>query len=233
MGGVLMVFTFWEGKMPPYIGMCLDTWRMPFTVLNFDTLKQYTKIDEDFIKDKLLRLSLPKIADWVRVHVLRDCGGYWLDADTIMLSDKLPEEEILGYTHTRAVTIGFLHTEPHTDMYEEWAEYQDKTLEKLNLPKGWDIMGNRFIDPYVRENNVSIGKIDRRWAETYMMPGTMKRCVAYQQFYFEEKYHLSDILETDMLMLHNSWTPAWYKTLSEKQLLTKDCTLSNILKEAL
>lgn len=228
-----MVFTFWEGKMPAYIKMCMNTWHFPYMVLNFDTLKQYTKIDEDFIADKLLKLTLPQIADWVRVHVLRDCGGYWLDTDTIMLSDKLPEETILGFPKTKGVTIGFLHTEPHTDMFKEWAKYQDNTLAKDETPKGWDVMGNRFVDKYVKEHDVSIGDISRRWAETYMITEDIKRSLAYHRFYFERNYHLSDLLETDMLMLHNSWTPPWYKVLNEKRILNMDCTMSNILKEVL
>lgn len=37
------IFTFWEGKMPLYITLCLKTWDFPsLTILNYNNLKSYT-----------------------------------------------------------------------------------------------------------------------------------------------------------------------------------------------
>jgi hypothetical protein len=33
--------------------------------------------------------------------------------------------------------------------------------------------------------------------------------------------------------LHNSWTPKWYKRLSEKEVLAQDCLLSKTIKHIL
>ena len=73
-----MVYTFWEGEMPDYIKLCMYTWHFPVTILNYDNLNNYTDLQ---ITSQLERFTLPQIADCVRVHVLRDQGGYWLDAD--------------------------------------------------------------------------------------------------------------------------------------------------------
>ena len=54
--------------MPGYIRLCLDTWKVPCTVLNYDNVNDYT----DLPLDKLKRFTLPQIADCVRVHVLSD-----------------------------------------------------------------------------------------------------------------------------------------------------------------
>lgn len=70
-----MIFTFWEGKMPEYIRLCMRTWKFQYTVLNYDNLKEFTDFDIENTK----RFTLPQIADAVRVHVLRDNGGYWLE----------------------------------------------------------------------------------------------------------------------------------------------------------
>lgn len=233
-----MVFTFWEGTMPVYIKLCMATWKMPHVVLNYDTLRAYTDVTEDFIKSKLMKLTLPQIADWVRVHVLRDCGGYWLDADTIMVGDKLPEENIAGYVNQRTNTIGFLHTEAHSQMFRLWASYQDDVLAHNDLSqarKEWDVMGNRFTDPYVRQHKeIDIHPLDNCWPEVYMVPGNMARRSKYEQFYFVESRTLSEIHPTDLLMLHNSWTPDWYKRFMDEQaVLDNPCTLSKILKEVL
>ncbi len=222
------VFTFWEGKMPGYIRLCLDTWKVPFTILTYDNLGKYT----DLPLDKLKRFTLPQIADCVRVHVLRDNGGYWLDADTIMVTDRLPDAVILGDPEKRINTIGMLHTEPHAEMFEEWALVQDWILKKNTVSRYWALMGNDFTDPYLYDHKeVKIGRIDDYWPETYMIPGDRYRMFKYMKFYFRESYHLADIRSTDMIMLHNSWTPGWYKRLSKESVLSGNCTLSNILRE--
>ena len=224
------IFTFWEGPLPAYIKLCLDTWKLPFTILTYDNPKQYTDFDIEGAK----RFTLPQIADAVRVHVLRDNGGYWLDADTIMLSEKLPEANIMGNIVTRTNTIGFLHTEAHSEMFEEWAAHQDKVIADLSYDSRWDVLGNRFTDSYVRvHKEIRITPVENRWAETYMKPSWWNRYNAYQRFCLGDFYHLKHLKETDLLMLHNSWTPDWYKELPENEVLNCDKTLSNILKEVL
>lgn len=223
-----MVFTFWEGKMPGYIRLCLDTWKVPYTVLNYDNVNDYT----DLPLDKLKRFTLPQIADCVRVHVLRDNGGYWLDADTIMLTGKLPDAVILGDPEKRINTIGMLHAEPHSDMFEEWARFQDEIIQGSSVSRYWALMGNDFTDPYLWEHGeIRIGRIDNYWPETYMIPDPELRIYKYKKFYFRESHHLADIRDASLLMLHNSWTPKWYKALSAKSALMGSCTLSNILRE--
>lgn len=224
-----MIFTFWEGKMPEYLKLCLDTWKHDYIMLTYDNLNQYTSLPID----KLKYFTLPQVADIVRVHVLRDNGGYWLDTDTIMLSDELPTENMMGYVEDRTNTIGYLHTEPNSEMFKAWAEYQDIILNSNVIDRdAWDIVGNRFTDPYVKEHKeISICDVSNKWAETYMIDGDIPRPDKYKYFYFVESYHLSDFKPTNMLMLHNSWTPNWYKLLNKEQILDNTCTMSNILRE--
>ena len=230
------VYTFWEGEMPEYIKLCMKTWKFDYVLLNYYNLNQYTDLKAD---DRLKRFSLPKIADVVRVHVLRDNGGYWLDTDTIMLKDELPEENMIGYPAERGNTIGFLHTEPHTDMYERWASHQDCVIRTTLLDQHtrWDVMGNAFTDDYLpRHPEITIADVTNRWPETYMFMESqyhVSRRFKYEKFYFDASYNLSDLRPTNMLMLHNSWTPNDYKMLSEEEVLKRDCTLSNILREVL
>lgn len=228
------IYTFWEGIIPAYIELCMKTWKFPYIVLNYNNLSQYT----DELPEKVKQLTLPKIADYVRVHVLRDNGGYWFDTDTIMLSNKIPEECILGDDNTRQNTIGFLHTIPHSDFFEKWAVYQDTKLNEINIldkdTTKWDIMGNAFTDDYLKKNiKFKIGKLEQNWPENYMITDEIiSRPNKYKKFYFESNFTLNDIKDkTNMLMLHNSWTPDWYKKLSKEDVLKQNCTLSNILRE--
>lgn len=226
------VFTFWEGKMPDYIQLCMKTWRFPYIMLNYDNLHEYTDLDINLLK----RFTLPQIADVVRAHVLRDHGGYWLDTDTIMMTDELPDYcTIMGYPDTRANTIGFLYAaEPHEDFFERWADYQEVVLKAPNSSRHWSAMGNIFTDKYLSINrSVAISWVERRWPETYMIKEDMPRNEKYRLFYFYSMYHLKDIMSTDMLMLHNSWTPGLYKDMPVTEVLSQRCTLSNILRELL
>lgn len=220
------VFTFWEGKMPEYIRLCLNTWHFPFVVIDYSTLRQYTDLDIN----KLSRFTLPQVADCVRVHVLRDHGGRWLDADTICVSGKLPDADIMGNPVTRHHSIGMLRTTPHSDMFERWAAYQDEILNSADTPTHWATMGNAFTDDYIQAHpEIRIGDNESRWPETYMIGGQVDRYYKYVEFYFKSNYTLADLKPTDILMLHNSWTPNWYKSMSG--VLGISCTMSNILRE--
>ena len=226
-----MIYTFWEGPMPDYIRLCMDTWRQPYTVLTFATLHEYTDLP---VTDKLKRFSLPMIADAVRAHVLRDQGGYWLDADTIMLSDELPTENIKGYKATKDHTWGFLYADrPGLEFFKFWSEYQDKVIADPTSSTAWPVLCKDFTDPYIKGGGeVTIADITTSWPETYMADGVSRR-QKYQRLYFEKSFHLDDFKPTDILMLHNSWTPEWYKQMPLNKLITCHCTMSNILREVL
>lgn len=227
------IYTFWEGVLPDYLKLCMETWKFPYVVLNYGNLTQYT----DKIPEKIKQLTLPKIADYVRVHVLRDNGGIWLDTDTIMLSGKLPDECILGNNIERKNTISFLKTEAHSDFFESWAAFQDQMLDRIPVSKiditPWDIMGNRFTDNYLKAHkDIQIGKLEQNWPETYILKEELSRTQQYQKFYFYSNFTLNEVKDkTNMLMLHNSWTPSWYKNLSCDDVLNQKCTLSNMLRE--
>jgi hypothetical protein len=216
-----VIFTFWEGQMPEYIKRCLDTWQTEFTLLNYRNVNQYTELPID----RLTWYTLPQIADIVRVHVLRDNGGWWLDADTIMLTDRLPDADILGDPLTRMNTIGYLHTEKHSAFFTEWARYQDDVMRNTGMMTYWGTFGNQFTDVYLKNHHeVKMLPIEEHWPEVYMIDGNKQRMQKYREFYFEKNFHLADIRKTDMLMLHNSWTPQDYN-------MSHKCTMTNFLKE--
>lgn len=222
------VFCFWEGPMPEYVELCMRTWNFPYILLNYHNINDYVKID---IK-KAKRFTLPQISDIVRAHVLKKYGGYWLDCDSIVLG-QLPNVNIMGDPITREISIGYLQTAAHTDMYEKWVDYQDKVYLKDEMPPlNWALMGNAFLDGYVKDNlDITIGNRELCFPEIYMIDIDDDRWGKYQQFYFKSSYHISDIRDTKLILLHNSWTPDWYKNLSISEILAQNCTMSNFIKE--
>ena len=225
-----MIFTFWEGKMPAYIKNCLDTWKVDYTLITFDTLKRYTNLDIESLKG----YTLAQISDVVRAHVLRDNGGYWLDADTIMLSDNLPKENMIGVPKYRTAHCGFLNFEQNAPMIIEWANKQDEILSAGIVNSNWDLFANSLSDKCLEmHNDVTIADRTNYVAESYMIKEQLSNYDKYKKFYFSDSYRLKDLNETSLLMLHNSWTPDWYKQLTMTRILNHNCTLSNILREVL
>lgn len=227
------IFTFWEGTMLDYIKLCMKTWKVSPIILNFQNLNDWTNLPVD----KLKTFTLPQVSDAVRAHVLRDhVGSYWLDTDTIFLTDKLIDENVIGDPVARTHSTGVSHsTKESIEFFKAWSEYQDKVIDNPNHSKHWSVLVNMFTDTYVPyHKEVKIYDISICRPELYMIPSGSSSS-KYREFYFGKKnYTLSDIKQnTDFLVLHNSWTLDWYKSLSETEVLQTNCTLSNILKELL
>ena len=220
------IYTFWEGEMPGYIKLCLKTWKFDYVLLNYDNVLGYTYFD----LEKAKKFTLAQISDIIRVHVLRDNGGIWMDADTIMVGDSLPKDNMVGIPEERAAHCGYLNFEKNSHMMTMWAKDQDAKIS-LGINTGWDLFANSFSDIYIKTHpRVSICSREPMFPELYNTGcGTAKE--RYQQFYFTMNLGVDSLKPTEMLMLHNSWTPSWYKELSEEEALCRMCTLSNILRE--
>ena len=214
--------------MPDYIKLCMKTWKFDYVLLNYENLMDYTV----FEIEKTKRFTLPQMSDAVRVHVLRDQGGIWLDADTIMLTDQLPKENMVGIPEERAAHCGYLNFEKYSQMLVEWSKNQDDAIRSNIVSGSWDIFANGFSDKYIKSHlDITIKSRELMFPELYVIPGNKTTKEKYLAFYFEKNCTLDSIKPADMLMLHNSWTPSWYKELSEKDLLERECTMSNILRE--
>lgn len=57
----------------------------------------------------------------------------------------------------------------------------------------------------------------------------------YRKFWFEENLDVRYVFSPKQCVigLHDSWTPEWYRALSEKEVFEKDCLLSKTLRHAL
>ena len=220
------VFTFWEGRKPAYIGFCMSTWNFPYTVLNYGNLRKFTDLDIEEIK----KYTLPQISDIVRAHVIRDHGGHWLDADTIVIGDRLPTENVIGDLDTRWCHTGICYGEKGDAFFTAWAAYQDGIIGRERT--GWSMFVNDFTDGYIREHKeITIYDIHRCCPEldAYTLWNDE---IKYQNFWFNSNRHLKDLPEgTEIIALHNSWTPQKYKDLPAHLVLYENCTMSNILRE--
>ena len=248
----LFVYTFWEprGSIPVYLQLCMETWKkfLPnatIVVLDYKNIGEFIDVRELGLNLFSGRFTLPQIADAIRVALLAKHGGVWIDVDTIILSPDakkyfLPDEKhrtiFFGNPQTRIVHIAFINTPPATMCMNLWREFIKEQLWNLNptTSVGWDFLGNKFINNYSRKYPDEIEIIDANLAmpDKKLISDSMNSEVSYAHYYFLQNHHLADV-SADMLLLHNSWSPPFFKQISPQELFHVDCTMVNVLAEAL
>lgn len=174
--------------------------------------------------------------------ILRQHGGIWLDADTIILNESaakyfVPPEgnkvKFFGDTQSRSVHICYIQTKPESRCLRLWDEYVKNRVQNFNPPQKdfWAYFGNSFIDIYSKTFIDEIEIFDAQNVKPEF-PSPYDPSKAYIDFYFLQTKHLHNI-KTDMMILHNSWTPAIFRELDKDQLLHCNCTMANVLAEVL
>ncbi len=250
----MFVYTFWEPRenIPVYLQLCMGTWKkfLPnatIVVLDYKNLGEFIDVRELYLHLFPGRFSLMNIADAVRVAVLAKYGGIWLDLDTIILSSDvekyfLPDEKhrmiFFGDLEDRSCHIAFMNAPPASTCMKLWYEFNREKMWNLNeetVIKS-DFFGNSFINDYSKNYVDEIKILDRKsvMPELSLTSGLdwESRFNAYINYYFLQNLHLADI-PCKMLLLHNSWTPKLFSQLSVEDFLYMDCTMVNVLAEAL
>ena len=242
----MFVYTFWEpsDKIPWYLQMCMETWKkyLPnatIVVLDYKNISDFLDICDFNLNLFSGRFSLPIIADAIRVALLAKHGGVWVDVDTIVLNSSaeryfLPDDKhrtcFFGYR------ICFINTPPGATLMRLWLDYIREKIWNLTPETQitWDFLGNKFVNPYLGKyrEEVNIFDVNPTLPEQKLYAQLGNSIKAYVEFYFNQNLHLA-AMNTDLLLLHNSWTPADFKKFSPQEVLNCDCTMSNILMEAL
>lgn len=99
------IWTLWEGPMPQYVELGLQTMRLhnPDVVhLNYETFRELQDHDKDV---DYSHLRMANQADWIRLYLLKHYGGVWIDADSIIMRSLQPMLDALGCCHS----MTFIH----------------------------------------------------------------------------------------------------------------------------
>ena len=86
------VWTYWEGPMPPWIGLCLETFRRNVPGVEILTRETWEDLYDGAMvpREILNRQRLNVKSDFIRAWLLHRIGGIWVDADAIMFRDPHP-----------------------------------------------------------------------------------------------------------------------------------------------
>ena len=253
----MIVYTFWEPRenIPTYLRLCMETWKkfLPNTkivVLDYKNINEYIDLGEFSSNLFSGAFKLPLIADAIRVALLAKHGGVWLDTDTIILSSNAekyfpPDKDnriiFFGSPDRKTAHVAFINAPPNAKCMTCWLEVIKEKIKNFTDSTKIDsfFMANSFINGYIKEFPNEINLLSRKliMPELSSSPNPNKalipeRRAAYADYYFNQNYHLKDV-SSDMILLHHSWTPNTFKKLSLEELLRYDCTMTNILAEAL
>lgn len=249
-------------KMPAYIRLCMQTWKkfLPeceVVLLDYSNLEEWLGID---VYDEILfkDFSLPKQADAIRCALLKKYGGLWLDADTILTSPQVKDylmidsELVMISKH-----LAFIKANNNSKIIADWynqiqynlkfykdVKYQNNAVQKILHPRryrrveNWDYLGNYILHKMLKtKNKKKFFSIDRM--EINALPELNNKnndnlVENYQNFYFENDYSQDVIKNTKgIILLHNSWTPQPFLQMNEEEFLSRNNTLSNVLKKVL
>lgn len=248
----MFVYTFWEPRenIPYYLRLCLATWKkfLPnatIIVLDYKNIGDFIDVRELGLDLFSGRFSFMHISDALRIALLAKRGGIWLDIDTIILSRDaekffLPDRKhrtiFFGDPNGAGCYTAFINAPPAAMCLNFWLEWIREKLWNLSASTviGWDFFSNDFINDYAKNFADEIKIFDNRrvMPELKSSAGNATDEKLYVDYYFRKNFHLADV-DSELLLLHNSWTPKVFKTISEKNFWAVDCTLVNILAEAL
>ena len=233
----LFIYTFWEPRtnIPYYLQLCMETWKkfLPnatIVVLDYKNIGEFIDVRELGLNLFSGRFSLPMIADAIRVALLAKYGGVWMDIDTIILNSSA-EKYLLPDDKHKTIFFGhhmaFINTPPCAVCMKLWVNYiREKIWELTPATKiEWSFMGNDFISAYINAHPDEMKILDANIhkPELKIINDALKKIYPVNPY----------LGNTDLILLHNSWTPAAYKQWSPQKILRCDCTMSNILAEAL
>lgn len=187
------IFVYWEGKMPSYIKYCLSTFSrsgVKIIFLNPDNVDKY-------IGDKLCShwrniIDIAQKTDCIRIPVIYENGGMWVDADTIFIKDckhlfEFTDEFIGIKWRSDRVLNGYFMAPVHNDfMYAALKRINEilKDNPKKRYDEGGGVyLGEGIFTPLYKKGENKIRIINR---ETFIpIEFPFNRSVWYEDLLIE------------------------------------------------
>jgi len=165
------IWAYWDGDVPPLVQKCIQSWKKhnptyEIIVLNKGSLSKYLP-KVDFAKMKHVNDSVQRFSDFVRVHVLAEHGGMWIDASTICQApldwiQKIQQQdnvEFVGYftynmtlpkwrDASPALENWAFACVPHSQFMQDWRDEMMKITTYDHIKEySRHVVQNENIDP--------------------------------------------------------------------------------------
>ncbi len=263
------IFTFWEpqDKIPAYIELCIQSWKkyLPdyeVVILNYSNLEQW--INKNYY-DKILfkEFDVTKQSYAIRAAVLERHGGIWLDADTIITSEKIrnlinisPNSElillgkmtrfIIAKKHSKILKIWINKIKKNLFNYKIFFPFYYKYFPQKSLYMlSWDYFCEKLLrTPLKTKNKRKFHEIDfmearvlpeLNWDKEFHCNGFKDaRPNGFNHFYIKNNF--ADYALKDncgIICLHNSWISRKFRNFSKEEIYAQSNTISEIFKRVL
>jgi hypothetical protein len=217
-----IIWTYWENRygpaMPPYLGLCLDSVRRHAGGAHLVVVRPETLTDYVSSRPTGFDALLPAHkADYLRVRLLHDHGGMWIDADTIVFAD-LVANFLCHLDNAELVFLGSSGLSQSFFASRARGAFVADCLARMHdvLAGGgglrWSSLGADILRPVAALHachNVKMqgwGPGWREW-ETYLRPGHIDMnnrlaCMLYNKMMFPvlKEVSAADILAADTLL---------------------------------
>lgn len=123
---------------PPIVQKCINSWK---TKLPDYEIKEWNENNFDVFIHKFTARAyeiknFAYVSDYVRLHVLKEYGGFYLDTDTEIiksLNSLLEHESVWGFEEKNYIATSFIGAKPNNELicefidYYNGVEWQDET----------------------------------------------------------------------------------------------------------
>lgn len=157
------IFLYWVGNDYKLIKILRDIIYLHsnngknYTVhlINKDNIKNYIKTIPDYFNDLLPAHQ----ADFIRVNVICDYGGIWLDSDTLVMDDLTRLFNIINnkdgffmLENNEILFNGVFGSKPNTPLMIEWKTKLLTILDTKKQTINWTEIGNSLLEN-IKNNN--------------------------------------------------------------------------------
>lgn len=235
----IKLFTYWEGYKPEYIGLCEK-----IISNKIESRIEHCKVSDENVENYLSKEDLSYIrnleciahkADYIRCCLIYKYGGIWLDSDQILISDLSEIVELLNvYDYItyeweqNNPSIGFFASNKGNTFLGQWKDKMNTLLLSKNEFR-WTELGYELMYPILDDllKNEKMKYYAFKARESF---APLEWC-EYEKF-FESDINL-DCKNLKSIMLYNSKFPDCFKTMTEKDILTKDYLISKLFRDNL
>ncbi|MDG2472666.1 MAG: capsular polysaccharide synthesis protein [Pseudomonadales bacterium] len=257
----LNIWTYWESvdskPMPAYLQLCLNSIKKTNPTANIHlvtpiNINQYipqidVPLDDIKLKDSTKNpISLK--TDYIRVRLLHDYGGLWLDIDCILLQkiEGMINQYLKSYSFVgmRKIskskpyfTNNFMASRARGNIVTEYLREMTRHIEKKvkkEEPFEWSEIGSAMLTSIIKENNQE---------NSFTLEESLIHPFDFTEHLLLEK-PLEDIKiysiisekitkNTYCLMLYNALISEEFKCLSHEEILLSNTVIGHVLKNVL
>ena len=200
------IYSYWEGDMPAFISMCREIlWNRHSSMFKLAVPSSY------------FDLPINLKVDYMKAKTVYDNGGFWIDADMIVMKDLTPIFDMLNDNEYVGIP-GFFGARKGAPILGRWINAMDSLIARGNLTFS-DLIQPLLHDPEFKE----------------FEPLTRAMICP---IYHTESNKFFDVAHEDygdpyIVTLYNSGFPDWFKKMTRNDIMSKNWVISDFFRKAL